>query len=162
MMRRKIQPLRRPTVTLPRGPDAEERAASITYFARPTQGGGGLALGGIVKRITWTDSETRQELQTAPQGPDKAVMRQQQGPQSEEVVRARYRQAQLLEQRFQVLLGALLAMETRLVMKWFATSRESYGELVVFLRFLYPFGGQALHTTPCPGTQPRAETNRPP
>ena len=159
--RKRKQPLRRPTPWAA-GPDAEDRAASGAHLAGPAEGGGCLTLAGVVAGITYLHGKTRQELQTAPKGSEDAVMRQQQSLQSEQIVRARHRRAQLLEQGFQVLLGALLTMEAGLVMKRFATSSEFCGEPVVFLRLVYPFGGHALHTTPCLLTQPRAETNRPP
>jgi hypothetical protein len=65
----------RPLAAARRRSEAKEIAAGVADLAGPALSGLGLALAGVVKRIAWPDSETRQELQAAPQGPDEATMR---------------------------------------------------------------------------------------
>src|SRR5262245_18935428 len=114
---RRKQSLRRPTATRAGGPDAQDRAASIAHAAGPAQCRGGFALGRSSTWIPWVNREVGEKPHSTTYGGQRPMVRQQQVEQVVEVMGLRNMVPQILQQRFQVLLGALLTMKGHQVMK---------------------------------------------
>ena len=142
-------PLRRPTAPRAGGPDAKDRAASGANFAGPTQGGGCLALGGVLARIAWIDCKVGEEVQPAPQRAQHRVLRQEWRKETLEFVGLFHVDAEFFQQCLQVLLGRLLAMEANLIVQGLTTPREHCGGPVIVFGFGHPFARASFHRGAC-------------
>lgn len=80
------------------------------------------------------------------------MMRQQQPGKLVEIVELWNRLAKFFEQRFQILLGRLLSVKAKLVMKRFTSASDGLGEPVVGFGFANPLASRSFHTRPCPSS----------
>jgi hypothetical protein len=80
------------------------------------------------------------------------MMRSNQREQRNEIVGTWDSDAKFHQQRFQILLSSLLAVETDEIMQRNAAACESSGGEKVGLGLADPFGRQPLHTAPFPET----------
>src|SRR5204863_8952791 len=106
---------------------AEERAAGVAHLAGPAKSGGGLALARSSPRITRIDGKVGEIQQSAPNGAQGRMIRQQQVEEAVESMGHRDVLAQFLQQSLQVLLRRLLAVERHQVAKRLFGAGESQG-----------------------------------
>ena len=83
-----------------------------------------MTLGGAIVGVTGVNSEASQKYETSPERPQNRMEGPQQAEKVIEAMSARDRYAQFFQQRFQVFLRTLLAVEARLVMQRLASARE--------------------------------------
>ena len=102
--------------------------------------------------MTRVNSESGKEAQSAPAAAQRSVVRQQEIQEVFEIVGLRKGNGQLLQQRFQILLGRLLAVKTHLIMKRFVSRGEYFGGSKVVLRLAYPGAGAPFHRGFCPSS----------
>ena len=112
----------------------------------PAQGGRGLTLGGAQQRIARINGKSREESQPPSVAAERRAVRKQEIQQIFQIVCPGNREAQLLQQRFQVLLGGLLAMETDLIRQGLASRGEFAGCSKVVFRFADPLASHPFHT----------------
>src|SRR5262245_5562385 len=86
---------------------------------------------------------------------------QKQFLQCDQVVRLGHDQAEFLQQRFEELLGRLLAMETPLIVKRLVAATELHGGGVIALRLANPRPSRPFHRGPYPWSRSRCGTTRP-
>src|SRR5260370_31855067 len=111
-------------------------------------------------RIAILDGVARQGLQPSPNRFQRGVVRKEQVNDGFQVVYLRHGEAEVLQQRFEVFLGRLLAMEPHCVTLGFGVCGQTSCDLDVLLGFEDPLGGLALHPKHFPFPRSREGTNR--
>jgi hypothetical protein len=99
------------------GTNAEDISARLADLPGPALRRCRLTLGGVFAGIASVDCEIGQEIQATPQSPEGRMVRQEKFQQRDEIMGLWQGVAQFLQQRFEELLGRLLAMEAALIVE---------------------------------------------
>ena len=117
----------------------------MAHRAGPAQRRRGLTFGGAKQGVPWINGKPGKESQSSPEAAQQTGTRQQAVQAVLEIMGLREGDAQLLQQRFQILLGRLLTMEADLIRTRLWSRAEYFGRAKVVLRFAYPLAGHPFH-----------------
>jgi hypothetical protein len=132
--------------------DLEKRPSSCAKLAGPAERGSGFPLGGVFPGIPGGNSEATQESSALAEGPQTRVVRQEQGDNILQNMRARNGRAKFLQKSLQVLFGALLRVERDFIMMRLLAAGDFLGHGVVGLGLSHPLGRQLFHRALCPSS----------